>query len=81
MNNKVEQSTYTFSMSEEEEARWLCLIEGVNYISDKLEKLTGQEIDYNDNKVARVIYKALTKYIDERFAAMLWDVHVARNRT
>lgn len=67
-----------YSLSEEQEARWLCLIERVNYISDKLEALTGEEIDYNNNKTARTIYRALTKYIDERFAAMCWDVHRAR---
>lgn len=69
---------FNFTFSEEEEARWLCLIEGVNFISDKLEALTGQEIDFNNSKIARNIHKALTKYIDERFAAMLWDVHQTR---
>lgn len=73
--NEIPKINFTFS--EEEEARWLCLIERINYISDRIDLLDEAELDFNNKKIARTIHKALCKYIDERFNAMLWDVRCA----
>lgn len=72
---------FTFTLTEEEEARWLCLIERVNFLFDKMETLHGDvEINLSDKKMARKVHKALVGYINDRYNAMLWDVHCANKQ-
>ena len=62
-------------MSKEELARWLCLVEGVDFIYDKFEELGLSATLADTKKYIKKIDKALIKYINERFNAMLWDVN------
>lgn len=61
-------------MTDEELARWLCLIEGVDIIYDKFEELSISTSLADTKKYMRKIDRALGKYIKERFEAMLFDV-------
>lgn len=61
-------------MNEEELARWLCLIEGVDIIYDKFEEMSIPTSMADTKKYIKKIDKALGKYIKERFEAMLYDV-------
>ena len=51
---------------------------GVNFISEKLEDVGEDKLNFDDKKTSRTVHKALCKYIEERFNAMLYDVHVAK---
>lgn len=61
-------------MSDEELARWMCLVEGVDIIFDRFEELNISPAESETKKFAKRIDKALGKYIKERFNAMLADV-------
>lgn len=56
-------------------ARWMCLIEGVDFIFDKIEE---QERDvqylFRSKKSFNVLERSLVKYINQRFQAMKWDI-------
>lgn len=66
---------FNYTFTEEEEARWLCLIERINFLFDKMEALHGEvELDLSNKKVARKVHKALVGYINDRYPAMLWDL-------
>lgn len=53
-------------MSDETLARWMCLLEGLQFIGK-------HEIDTN-NDIINIKSGALETYISERFPAMLYDV-------
>ena len=73
--------SFNYTFTEEEEARWLCLIERINFLFDKMEALHGEaELNLSDKKVARKVHKALVGYINDRYHAMLWDVHVTNHK-
>lgn len=56
-------------------ARWMCLIEGVDYIFDKIEEDgMADEFLFRSKKSFNVLERSLVKYIDERFEAMKWDI-------
>lgn len=61
-------------MPDEELARWMCLVEGVNIIFDRFEDLNIPESEIESKKYSKRIDKALEKYIKERFNAMLADI-------
>ena len=61
-------------MSDEELARWMCLVEGVDIIFDRFEELDIPISEMETKKYSKRIDKALGKYIKERFNAMLADV-------
>ncbi len=61
-------------MSDEELARWMCLVEGVDIIFDRFEELDIPLSEAESKKFSKRIDKALGKYIKERFNAMLADV-------
>ena len=73
----MEQETrdYVNSLDLDAMARWLCLIEGVDYIFDKIEE-DGMSEDYlfRSKKSFNVLERSLVKYIDERFEAMKSDI-------
>lgn len=72
---------FKYTLTDEEEARWLCLIERINFLFDKMEALHGEaELDLSDKKVARKVHKALVGYINDRYHAMLWDVCVTNKK-
>jgi hypothetical protein len=53
----------------------MCLIEGVDYIFDKIEE-DEKDVEYlfRSKKSFNVLERSLVKYIDERFEAMKWDI-------
>lgn len=56
-------------------ARWMCLIEGVEYIFDKLEEEEkDSEYLFRSKKSFNVLERSLVKYIEERFEAMKADI-------
>ena len=59
-------------MTEDEYSRWLCLLEGVEFVSKRVEQLkkrsSASEIDW-------VKPLAFQKYIEERFESMKSDLH------
>lgn len=56
-------------------ARWMCLIEGIDFIFEKLEEdEKGDEYLFRSKKSFNVLERSLIKYIDERFEAMRSDI-------
>jgi hypothetical protein len=56
-------------------ARWLCLLEGVDLIFDKLEEDdTSDDYLFRSKKSFNILERSLIKYIDERFEAMKSDL-------
>lgn len=56
-------------------ARWMCLIEGVDYIFEKIEEDgKSDEFLFRSKKSFNVLERSLVKYINERFEAMKWDI-------
>ena len=57
--------------------RWMCLIEGVDFIFEKIEE-DEKEVEYlfRSKKSFNVLERSLVKYINERFEAMKYDILV-----
>lgn len=73
----MEQETrdYVNSLDLDAMARWLCLIEGVDYIFEKIEEDgMNEEYLFRSKKSFNVLERSLVKYIDERFEAMRSDI-------
>ena len=73
----MEQETrdYVNSLDLDAMARWMCLIEGVDYIFDKIEEDgMNEEYLFRSKKSFNILERSLVKYIDERFEAMKWDI-------
>ena len=73
----MEQETrdYVNSLDLDAMARWMCLIEGVDYIFDKIEEDDmNEEYLFRSKKSFNVLERSLVKYIEERFEAMKWDI-------
>lgn len=70
-----ETRDYINSLDLDALARWMCLLEGVEYIFDKIEE-DEKDIEYlfRSKKSFNVLERSLIKYINERFEAMKWDI-------
>lgn len=74
MNKKIKfdlKNGKTHEMGIDEMARWACLLEGIEYVSNKCDEL---KIDSKSNEWVKPL--AFQKYIDERFEAMKHDLTV-----
>ena len=73
----MEQETrqYVETLDLDALARWMCLIEGVDFIFDKIEE-EERDVDYlfRSKKSFNVLERSLVKYIEERFEAMRSDI-------
>lgn len=73
----MEQETrqYVETLDLDALARWMCLIEGVDYIFEKIEE-DERDVEYlfRSKKSFNILERSLVKYIDERFEAMKWDI-------
>ena len=70
-----ETRDYVNSLDLDSMARWMCFIEGVNYIFDKIEEDgMNEQFLFRSKKSFNVLERSLVKYIDERFEAMKWDI-------
>jgi hypothetical protein len=66
---------YINSLDLDAMARWLCLLEGVDLIFDKLEEdETSDDYLFRSKKSFNILERSLIKYIDERFEAMKSDL-------
>lgn len=66
---------YINSLDLDSMARWLCLLEGVDLIFDKLEEdETSDDYLFRSKKSFNILERSLIKYIDERFEAMKSDL-------
>lgn len=56
-------------------ARWMCLLEGIDYIFEKLEDdEKSDDYLFRSKKSFNILQRSLVKYIDERFEAMRADI-------
>lgn len=73
----MEQETrqYVNTLDLDAMARWMCLIEGVDYIFQKIEE-DEKDVDYlfRSKKSFNILERSLVKYIEQRFQAMKWDI-------
>ena len=73
----MEQETrdYVNSLDLDAMARWMCLIEGVDFIFDKIEEDgMSEQYLFRSKKSFNVLERSLIKYIEERFEAMRSDI-------
>ena len=70
-----ETRDYINSLDLDALARWMCLLEGVDYIFEKIEE-DEKDVDYlfRSKKSFNILERSLVKYIDERFEAMKYDI-------
>lgn len=71
----LETKQYIESLDIDALARWMCLLEGIDFIFEKLEDdEKSDEYLFRSKKSFNVLERSLVKYIDERFEAMKWDI-------
>lgn len=73
MNEETRE--YIQSLDLDALARWMCLLEGIDLIFEKLEE--EEKVDeylFRSKKSFNILERSLVKYIDERFEAMKWDI-------
>lgn len=68
------------NLTEEETARWMCLIEGIDFIYEKFEDLGIPISELESKKYIKKVDRGLIKYIKERFEAMLFDVRFEKRK-
>lgn len=68
------------NLTEEETARWMCLIEGIDFIYEKFEEMGIPVIELESKKYIKKVDRGLIKYIKERFEAMLFDVRFEKRK-
>lgn len=61
-------------MEEQEEARWLCFIEALDVIYDRMDELDIEELDLDTPQKHDRAYRGICKYMKERYIAMLEDL-------
>ena len=74
MNFKSIINNFNVTLDLETEARYLCLIERLEYIDKKLTDLGIDEEKLETARTSNKVHKALVGYINERYAAMLYDL-------
>lgn len=71
----LETKQYIESLDIDALARWMCLLEGIDFIFEKLEDdEKSDDYLFRSKKSFNVLERSLVKYIDERFEAMKWDI-------
>lgn len=68
------------NLTEEETARWMCLIEGIDFIYEKFEEMGIPVVELESKKYIKKVDRGLIKYIKERFEAMLFDVRFEKRK-
>lgn len=69
----TESKTYT--MIEDEYARWLCLLEGVEFVSKRVDQLKRRASTTGAAEIDWVKPLAFQKYIEERVESMKSDLY------
>lgn len=71
----LETKQYIETLDLDTLARWMCLLEGIDYIFEKLEEdEKSDDYLFRSKKSFNVLERGLVKYIDERFEAMRSDI-------
>ena len=71
----LETKQYIESLDIDALARWMCLLEGIDFIFEKLEDdEKSDDYLFRSKKSFNVLERSLVKYIDERFEAMKSDI-------
>ena len=75
MNQETRQ--YINSLDLDALTRWMCLLEGIDFIFEKIEEDNKDE-DYlfRSKKSFNILERSLVKYINERFEAMKYDLMI-----
>lgn len=74
MNFKKMLVNFDLTLDRETEARYLCLLERLEFIDKKLIDLGIDEEKLETARTSNKMHKALVNYIDERLQAMLYDL-------
>lgn len=78
----LETKQYIESLDIDALARWMCLLEGIDFIFEKLEDdEKSDEYLFRSKKSFNVLERSLVKYIDERFEAMKSDILIDSKNT
>lgn len=73
----LETKQYIETLDLDALARWMCLLEGIDVIFEKLEDdEKSDEYLFRSKKSFNVLERSLVKYIDERFEAMKSDIMI-----
>lgn len=71
----LETKQYIETLDLDALARWMCLLEGIDFIFEKLEDdEKSDDYLFRSKKSFNVLERSLVKYIDERFEAMKSDI-------
>lgn len=71
----LETKQYIETLDLDALARWMCLLEGIDVIFEKLEDdEKSDDYLFRSKKSFNVLERSLVKYIDERFEAMKSDI-------
>lgn len=71
----LETKQYIETLDLDALARWMCLLEGIDFIFEKLEDdEKSDEYLFRSKKSFNILERSLVKYIDERFEAMKSDI-------
>ena len=72
LNVSTLKDNYTeHNMTYDEYARWLCLLEGIEIVGNRVEQLKKRSIENNIDWIKPLAFQ---KYIDERFLSMKSDL-------
>lgn len=78
----LETKQYIETLDIDALARWMCLLEGIDFIFEKLEDdEKSDEYLFRSKKSFNVLERSLVKYIDERFEAMKSDIMIDCKKT
>lgn len=70
-STSLNDSLKEHNMSYDEYARWLCLLEGIEIVGNRVEQLKKRSINNNVDWIKPLAFQ---KYIDERFLSMKSDL-------
>lgn len=71
----LETKQYIETLDLDALARWMCLLEGIDFIFEKLEDdEKSDDYLFRSKKSFNILERSLIKYIDERFEAMKSDI-------
>ena len=78
----LETKQYIESLDIDALARWMCLLEGIDFIFEKLEDdEKSDDYLFRSKKSFNILERSLVKYIDERFEAMKSDILIDSKNT
>lgn len=78
----LETKQYIETLDIDALTRWMCLLEGIDFIFEKLEDdEKSDQYLFRSKKSFNVLERSLVKYIDERFEAMKSDIVIDCTKT